>query len=63
MQRYETRVMKAEVVFTLATAAPTEEEIMKVVLKILTNQITTTFFYKTACFCDALVFVLEKVKY
>ena len=50
VMKYETRAKEAEVVFTFATAAPEEKATMTVVLKILTNQITTTFLDITACF-------------
>ena len=41
---------EAEVVFTFTTANLEEKAAIAVVLQILTNQITTTFQYKTACF-------------
>ena len=35
----------------------------EVVLKIKTNQITTTFLRRKACFHDAFIFTLEKLKF
>ena len=44
------RAKEAEVVFTCAIAAPKENATMTVVLKILTNQMTTTFIYREEYF-------------